>query len=96
MNGNHSEVNSEIEILNKKYIASGSDDMTINIWKYESAECIFTLIGHTKPVSILVYIPSKKLIVSGSIEKSIKNGIIKLVNVTLLWKDILVLHSQWK
>ena len=61
-----------IEILNTKLIASGSDDMTIKIWNYESGECISTLSGHTSDVNSLVYIPSKKLIVSGSSDKSIK------------------------
>ena len=41
--GHNSDVNSVIELLNTKFIASGSDDKTIKIWNYESGECISTI-----------------------------------------------------
>ena len=46
-------------------IVSASLDKTIKIWDINSFECIETLIGHTREVYAVAFIPSKQNIVSG-------------------------------
>ncbi|TIC68173.1 hypothetical protein E3Q01_00984 [Wallemia mellicola] len=53
-------------------IASGSDDASIKVWDWDSAECERTLRGHTKAVLSLDYDQSGNLLASASSDTSIK------------------------
>ena len=64
-------VNSVLFFPNGEYLASGSYDTTIGVWRVSSGERIKTLIGHSFCVNSLVYSPDGEYLVSGSIEGSI-------------------------
>jgi len=53
------------------YLASGSRDKTIKIWRVSSGECVYTLKGHTDRVSSLCVNEKGKLI-STSKDKTLK------------------------
>ena len=55
-----------------KYLASGSNDMTIKIWDTGSGRHINTFQGHIKSVTSVVFSPDGNQIVSGSRDKTIK------------------------
>ena len=56
----------------RKYVVSGSEDKTINIWEIETGRCIRTLEGHTDTVYAVCYSPDGKYIASGSGDGTIK------------------------
>ena len=51
---------------NGEYLASGSDDSTIGVWRVSSGERIKTLIGHSLPVYSISYSPNGEYLASGS------------------------------
>ena len=55
-----------------KYLASGSGDKTIKIWKVKSGECIKTFYGHQDKVKSICYSPDGKYLASGSWDRTIK------------------------
>jgi len=55
-----------------KYLASGSDDCTIKIWKVLDGNLIKTLKGHTDDVNSVTFSPDGKYLASGSDDKTIK------------------------
>ena len=59
-------VNSVCYSPDRKYVVSGSEDKTINIWEIETGRCIRTLEGHTDTVYAVCYSPDGKYIASGS------------------------------
>ena len=58
--------------LDGKYIASGSSDRTVKIWKLETGRELRTLRGHSDRVNSLCYSPDGKAVASGSRDDTIK------------------------
>ena len=72
-NVGHSDwVNSVCYSPDRKYVVSGADDKTINIWEIETGRCIRTLEEHTSSVTSVVYSPNGKYVASGSGDGTIK------------------------
>ena len=55
-----------------KYIASGSDDMTIKLWEASTGREIITIYGHTSKIHSVTFSPDDKLILSASYDNIIK------------------------
>ncbi len=55
-----------------KYIASGSSDKTIKLWKKETGNLIRTLEGHSGSVNSIAFSPDERYIASGSSDKTVK------------------------
>ena len=58
--------------VNGKWVISGSEDNHLYIWNLNTCEVVEKLIGHTLPVLCCDVHPSEQVIVSGSLDKSIK------------------------
>ena len=58
--------------LDGKYIASGSSDRTVKIWKLETGRELRTLRGHSDRVNSVCYSPDGKAVASGSRDDTIK------------------------
>ena len=58
--------------VDKPYLVSGGDDMKINIWDYQTKQCIHTLSGHHHNISSVSFYPDLPLIVSTSEDSSVK------------------------
>src|SRR5262249_1960766 len=55
-----------------QWVASGSDDKTVNIWDLETGKHRATLKGHTDQVNCVSITPDAKRIVSGSNDASVR------------------------
>lgn len=55
-----------------KYIASGSNDFSIRIWKTDEAKTIAVFNGHENDVNSISFSPNGKLIVSGSSDETVR------------------------
>ncbi|XP_068673004.1 WD repeat-containing protein 5-like isoform X1 [Montipora foliosa] len=58
--------------VNRKWVISGSEDGHIFIWDLNTGEVVEKLVGHTGPVLTCDAHPSQQIIVSGSLDKTIK------------------------
>ncbi|PAV14664.1 nucleotide-binding-oligomerization-domain like receptor [Pyrrhoderma noxium] len=56
---------------NGQYLASGSDDMTINIWAVDRRKVKISLLKHTKAVTTVNFSPSGNNVISGSKDRTI-------------------------
>ena len=56
---------------NGEYLASGSADRTIGVWRVSSGERINTLTGHSREVLSVVFSPNGEYLASGSADKTI-------------------------
>jgi platelet-activating factor acetylhydrolase IB subunit alpha len=56
----------------RSLIASGSEDTTIKLWDFETAQYERTLKGHTGPITAVTFSPSGTLIVSASTDMTAK------------------------
>ena len=56
---------------NGEYLASGSYDKTIGVWRVSSGERIKTLTGHSDKVLSVVFSPNGEYLASGSLDKTI-------------------------
>ena len=56
---------------NGQYLASGSDDMTINIWDVDRRKVKISLLKHTEAVMAVNFSPSGNNVVSGSKDRTI-------------------------
>ena len=56
---------------NGEYLASGSRDNTIGVWRVSSGERIKTLTGHCNWVSSVVFSPNGEYLASGSYDYTI-------------------------
>ena len=56
---------------NGEYLASGSGDNTIGVWKVSSGEQIKTLSGHSSWVYSIVFSPDGEYLASGSSDNTI-------------------------
>lgn len=69
----HVQVESAAYSSNGEYIASGSDNCTIQIWNVETGEPVGQpMEGHTGTVHSVVYAPDGKYIASGSLDCTIR------------------------
>ena len=68
---NSSPVFSVVFSPNGEYLASGSQDKTIDVWRVSSGELIKTLIGHSFAVLSVVFSPNGEYLASGSAEWTI-------------------------
>ena len=85
LTGHSSPVCSVIFYRNGKYLASGSSDKIIGLWRVSSEKCIKTFIGHSSHVCSVVFSPDGKYLASGSADKTIG-----------LWKSIWRLDPMTK
>ncbi len=53
-----------------RYVASGGEDQTVQVWDATNGQLISTYRGHTKRVNVVVWSPDDTLIVSGSNDKT--------------------------
>lgn len=61
-----------LSTVNGKWVLSGSEDNQLYMWELNSCQIVGKLSGHTKPVLSCDAHPSDQVIVSGSLDKSIK------------------------
>lgn len=61
-----------LSTVNGKWVLSGSEDNQLYMWELNSCQIVRKLSGHTKPVLSCDAHPSDQVIVSGSLDKSIK------------------------
>jgi len=54
------------------WILSASDDQTLRLWNYESRNCLSVLTGHNHYVMCASFHPSEDLIVSGSLDQTVR------------------------
>ena len=66
-----SDVRSVVFSPNREYLAAGSGDYTIGVWRVPSGECVKRLVGHNNIVISVVFSPDGVYLVSGSTDKTI-------------------------
>jgi WD40 repeat protein len=66
--------------LDENSFASGAND--IRIWNYITGSQMHILTGHSRPIISLVYLPSYKILVSGTISSTLTQDVIKTWNVS--------------
>ena len=70
-NKNRNNIDSILYISESKYIICGTQDNTVEIFSFETGECVRILRGHKDFVTSIVAIPNTKLIISGSHDRDI-------------------------
>ena len=55
-----------------QYLASGSRDRTVKLWRVESGECTRTMEGHSVCVRCVVFSPDGQYLASGSQDNTVK------------------------
>lgn len=71
----HSQLGSVLAVAissDGKYLASGSSDNTVRIWRTESDEAIHVFTEHTGDVSALTFSTDDRYVISGSIDDTIR------------------------
>ena len=71
LTGHSSSIESVVFSPKGEYLASGSFDSTIGVWRVSSGELIKTLTGHSSSVSSVVFSPDGEYLVSGSLDETI-------------------------
>ena len=71
LTGHSSVVRSVVFSPNGEYLASGSLDKTIGVWRVSSGERIKTLTGHSREVLSVVFSPNGEYLASGSEDNTI-------------------------
>ena len=71
LTGHSSPVTSVVFSADGKYLASGSSDNTIGVWRVSSGKRIKTLTGHSWGVLIVVFSADGEYLASGSLDKTI-------------------------
>ncbi|KAI7762677.1 hypothetical protein LZL87_014165 [Fusarium oxysporum] len=66
------DINSVVFSHDSKWVASGSNDMTIRIWDAETGECERVLKGHSRGVKSVVFSHDSKWVASGSDDRRIR------------------------
>ena len=69
--GHNNYVSSVVFSPNGEYLASGSWDNTIGVWRVSSGERIKTLTGHSDYVTSVVFSPNGEYLASGSWDNTI-------------------------
>ncbi len=69
--GHEASVN-DIVMLDQKQMASGSQDKSIKIWEIPTKQCLFTLQGHQRSITKLIFIQDQQKIISGSLDETIR------------------------
>ena len=71
LTGHSSYVYSVVFSADGEYLASGSDDNTIGVWRVSSGERIKTLTGHFRGVTSVVFSSDGEYLASGSDDNTI-------------------------
>ncbi|RMZ88459.1 hypothetical protein DV736_g4311, partial [Chaetothyriales sp. CBS 134916] len=65
-------INSVVFSPDGSRVASGSYDMTVQVWDTQTGECQHTLKGHSDSVNSVVFSPDGSYVVSGSNDKTVR------------------------
>ena len=68
----HQQPITELIVLDKKQIASGSSDKSVKVWSVITNLCLYTLEGHSKTITNISYIPDMKQLISCSSDDTIR------------------------
>ena len=69
--GHSNDINSIVFSPNGEYLASGSQDQTIGIWRVSTGELIKTLLAASLPITSVVFSPNGEYLASGSMNCNI-------------------------
>lgn len=72
LNGHEDHVRTVAFSKDGKLLATGSNDLTVNVWDPMTGDLIYTLEGHNEPVRSVTFSNDGKLLVSASDDKTIK------------------------
>lgn len=73
---------------NKKFLVTGGNDNTINIWDTQTGKHIKTLLGHTGAITGIIITNDSKSIISSSCDKTIKIWDIQTQSCTNTYNEI--------
>ncbi|MDQ2714360.1 MAG: CHAT domain-containing protein [Chloroflexota bacterium] len=73
------------------YIATGSHDLSVQVWDIRTKDCLITYKGHSNTISALAWSPDGKYIASASRDRSVCIWAISTRKNTLIYKK----HSDW-
>jgi WD40 repeat protein len=73
---------------NGSLVVTASWDNTAKIWDAQTGQCLRTLQGHTYSITSAVFSPDGSLLATASYDGTAKYGMLKQVNVYVLYKAI--------